>query len=45
MLSTRWLNATRSILDDIEKTQLPAIHTWCADNSIDVPTSAIVIHV
>src|SRR5690348_8261096 len=25
MLSTRWLNATRSILDDIEKTQLPAI--------------------
>ena len=25
MLSTRWLNATRSILDDIEATQLPAI--------------------
>ena len=25
MLSTRWLNATRAILDDIEATQLPAI--------------------
>lgn len=25
MLSTRWLSATRSILDDIEATQLPAI--------------------
>jgi uncharacterized phosphosugar-binding protein len=30
MLSTRWLSATRSILDDIEATQLPAIRQAAA---------------